>query len=58
LIPGEANTKEYRERFLNELFSIWEDKSKLNALLDRAEAWARQQTWERRAKEWSDIFRS
>jgi len=56
LIPGEASSKEYRDLFLKSLFETWEDKEKLNALIEKAYQWALQQTWTNRAKEWLDIF--
>jgi len=56
IIEGNPYSKEYRERFLNEFFGIWEDKERLNQLLDLAEQWAKTQTWENRAKSWQGIF--
>jgi len=56
LVDGEPYSKQYRETILAELFKIWEDKPKLNTLLEKAHNWAISQTWTNRAKEWNTIF--
>lgn len=56
LLEGDAYTKEYREKALEETFAILRDDDRREALLKRAKAWAKTQTWKNRAKEWLHIF--
>jgi glycosyltransferase involved in cell wall biosynthesis len=56
LIQGDAYTKEYREQALKEVFAILKDEKRRNEMVERAFQWAKQQTWEARAKEMLQIF--
>jgi len=56
LLQGDAYTKEYREQALKEVFAILKDDKRRESLVEKAYQWARQQTWEARAKEWIQIF--
>jgi len=56
LLQGDAYTKEYREKALQEVFAILKDEKRRNEMVERAFQWAKQQTWETRAKEMLQIF--
>lgn len=56
LIPGDAYTKEYQERALQETFAILQDSERRKTLTEKAYQWATQQTWANRAQEWLNIF--
>lgn len=60
MIEGEGNQPayqaEYRERALAEVCAILRDEKRREAMLTRAKAWAQEQTWANRAKEWIDVF--
>lgn len=60
LIEGEgdqpAYTEEYRNRALSEVCAILRDDKRRTAMIEKAKAWAMEQTWTNRAKEWLAIF--
>jgi len=56
LIQGDAYTKEYREKALQEVFSILKDDKRRKEMTDKAYEWAKQQTWDIRAKEMLQVF--
>ena len=55
LVQGDAYTKEYREKALQEVFTILKDEKRRNEMVQRAYEWAKQQTWDQRAKEMLSI---
>jgi len=56
LVDGDAYTKEYREKALQEVFSILKDDKRRKNMIDKAHEWAKQQTWDARASEMLNIF--
>lgn len=56
LVPGDAYALEYHECFLEEVCAILRDEKRREEMLIKAKAWAQEQTWANRAKEWIDIF--
>jgi hypothetical protein len=55
LVQGDAYTKEYREKALQEVFSILKDEKRRKEMVEKAYEWAKQQTWDQRAKEMLSI---
>ena len=55
LIQGDAYTKEYREKALQEVFAILKDEKRRKEMVEKAYEWAKQQTWDARAKEMLNI---
>ena len=55
LVQGDAYTKEYREKALQEVFSILKDEKRRKEMVEKAYEWARQQTWDQRAREMLSI---
>jgi len=58
LVDGDAYTKEYQDKFLQEVKSILNDDQKRSYLTEKAYQWAIKQTWTNRAKEWHKMFQS
>ena len=56
LIEGDAYTKEYRIKALEEVIGILRDNNRRQQMVDRAYEWAKQQTWDNKSKEWQEIF--
>jgi hypothetical protein len=56
LLQGDAYTKQYREQALKEVFAILKDEKRRQEMVERAFQWAKQQTWDVRAKEMLQIF--
>jgi hypothetical protein len=56
-IPDEGyDSEEYKNLALDSFFKVYEDEDRKQDLLNKAEKWAREQTWENRAKELSNHF--
>lgn len=56
LLPGDAYTPEYRQRALQEVIAILQDRERKQTMVAVAREWAAQQTWARRAGEWHALF--
>jgi translation elongation factor EF-4 len=58
LLPGDANTDQYRKQALQAISNILNDTERKRSLTIKAREWALQQTWANRAKEWAILFDS
>lgn len=56
LMDGDPYSLEFIVHALRELFAILRDPERKRALTEKARAWAEEQTWRNRARDWHQLF--